>query len=67
MASIHNSRQVFLASITCNRGSITHKHGSIGLLVIYATAFVLKMDDTESEGDKPVLDSNFKADCATLK
>ena len=44
-----------------------YSHGSIGLLVIYATAFVLKMDDTEFEGDKPVLVSNFKAGCATLK
>jgi len=66
MASIHNSRQVFLAFHYMKQRQY-YSHGSIGLWVIYATAFVLKMDDTEFEGDKPVLDSNFKADCATLK
>jgi hypothetical protein len=36
-------------------------------MVAPSEAFVLKMDDTESEGDKPVLMSNFKADCVIGK
>jgi hypothetical protein len=65
VAFIHTFRQVFSASIRRKKGiSVTEL---LTLLVTPSAAFVLKMDDREFEGNKPVLDSNFKSDCVIVK
>lgn len=62
---MRTSRQVFSASVRWKRAiNVTQP---LALLVTPSTAFDLKMDDTEFEGGKPVLDSNFKADCVIAK
>jgi hypothetical protein len=62
---MHTFRQALSASI--RRKRVNYVTQSLALLVTSCTAFDLKMDDTEFEGDKPVLDSNFKADCVIVK